>query len=124
MSVNALYSQMINTTDGNFISKIGVLAEDNSGACQQIEADIEGCTARVGGQVVISYNQDGVSVMRRTDRVRIAVPNCDDVDLVMWVVCETRGEQRMIRFVVARGFNLRSTSHGLVGKCIGSVCSM
>ena len=122
VSVNALYSPMIIPSNGNFISKIGVLAEDNNGTCQQIEVDLEGCTARVGGQVVTMYNQNGVSVTRRTNRVRIAVPNCENTDLVMWVICEVRRGQPMIKFVVARGFSLRPTSHGLIGKCIVSRC--
>ena len=116
VSVNALYSPMINASDGNIISKIGVLAEDNNGVCQQIEADLEGCTARVNGSIVQMYNQDGVNVMRRTNRIRISVPNCGNVDLVMWVICEVRNGQPMIKFVVARGFNLSPTSHGLIGK--------
>ena len=116
VSVNALYSSMIDPSNGNIISKIGVLAEDSNGVCQEIEADLEGCTARVNGTVVTMYNQDGIHVMRRTNRIRISVPNCESTDLVMWVTCEVQGEQPMIRFVVARGFNLRPTSHGLVGK--------
>ena len=116
VSVNALYSSMMDPSNGNIISKIGVLAEDSNGVCQEIEADLEGCTARVNGNNVTLYNQDGIRVIRRTNRIRISVPNCESTDLVMWVICEVQGEQPMIRFVVARGFNLRPTSHGLVGK--------
>ncbi len=115
VSVNALYSP-ITPSGGNFIRKIGVLAEDSNRVCQQIEADLEGCTARVNGNNVTMYNQDDVLVVRRTNRIRISVPNCNNIDLVMWVICEDRGEQSMIKFVVARGFNLNPTSHGLIGK--------
>ena len=114
VSVNALYSSI--PSGGNFIRKIGVLAEDSNGVCQEIEADLEGCTARVNGNNVTMYNQDDVLVMRRTNRIRISVPNCNNINLVMWVICEVRGEQSMIKFVVARGFNLNPTSHGLIGK--------
>ena len=116
VSVNALYSSMSDPFNGNIIRKIGVLAEDSNGVCQEIEADLEGCTARVNGTVETMYNQDGIRVMRRTNRIRISVLNCESTDLVMWVTCEVQGEQSMIKFVVARGFNLRPTSHGLVGK--------
>ena len=116
VSVNALYSPMINASDGNIISKIGILAEDNSGMCQQIEVDLEGCTARVNGQALALYNQSGIHVMHHRSRVRIAVPNCENIDLVMWVICEVRSGQPMIKFIIARGFNLRPTSHGLIGK--------
>ena len=116
VSVNALYSSMIDPSDGNIISNIGVLAEDSNGVCQEIEADLDGCTAHVNGTIVTMYNQDGICVRRQTNRIRISVPNCEGTDLVMWVICEVQGEQPMIKFVVARGFNLRPTSHGLVGK--------
>ena len=116
VSVNALYSSMMDPSDGNVISKIGVLAEDSNGVCQEIEADVDGCTARVNGTVETMYNQNGIRVIRRTNRIRISVPNCERTELVMWVTCEIQGEQSMIKFVVARGFNLRPTSHGLVGK--------
>ena len=55
--------------------------------------------------------------MRRySNRVRVSVPNCELVDLVMWVmVVEMRGEN-MIKFVIMRGVNLSPTSHGLVGE--------
>ena len=116
VSVNALYSPMNNQSIGNIISKVGVLAEDNSRMCQQIEADLDGCTVHVNGGVVTMYNQDGIRVMRWTNRIRISVPNCENVDLVMWMICEVRRGQPMMKFVVARGFNLRPTSHGLIGK--------
>ena len=116
VSVNALYSPMINESDRNIISKVGILAVDTSGACQQIEADLERCTARVDGQVQQMYNQDGIHMLHQRNRIRISVPNCENVDLVMWVICEVRRGQPMIKFVVARGFNLRPTSHGLIGK--------
>ena len=116
VSVNALYSPMMNPSKGNIISKIGVLAEDNNGTCQRIEADLEGCTALVNGEAVTMYNLSGIHVNRRINRIRISVPNCETEDLVMWVICEVQQGQPMIKFVVARGFNLRPTSHGLVGK--------
>lgn len=115
VSVNALYSPMINGSQGNVISKVGILAEDNNEVCQEIEADLTGCTVRVNGQVTTMYNQDGINVIRRTNRVRVAVPNCENFNLVLWVICEVRGGQPMIKFVTVRGSNLRPTSHGLVG---------
>ena len=121
VSVNALYSPMINPSKGNIISKIGILAEDNNGTCQRIEADLEGCTARVNGAKVTMYNQNGIHIKRQTNRIRISVPNCETEDLVMWVICEVHRGQPMIKFVVARGLNLRPTSHGLVGK--SHICS-
>lgn len=115
VSVNALYSPMINGSQGNVISKVGILAVDNNEVCQEIEADLTGCTVRVNGQVTTMYNQDGINVIRRTNRVRVAVPNCENFNLVLWVICEVRGGQPMIKFVTVRGSNLRPTSHGLVG---------
>ena len=88
VSVNALYVPMINGAQGNVINTIGVLAEDNNGTCQEIEVDWTGCTVRVNGRVIPAmYNMDGI-----------------------------HNEQPMIKFVTVRGFNLRPTSHGLIGK--------
>ena len=57
-----------------------------------------------------------VQVRRYSNRVRVSVPKCDLVDLVMVVmVVEMRGEN-MIKFVIMRGVNLSPTSHGLVGE--------
>ena len=48
--------------------------------------------------------------------MRVSVPNCESVQLVMWIVCEeVRGEE-MLKFTITRGVNLRPTSHGLLGK--------
>lgn len=117
ISVNAFYSPMINPSLGNIVSKIGVLAEDSKGACQQIEVDWEGCTASVNGKVVSNYYQNGVRVIqRRGKRVRIAAPNCGNLDVVMWVVCEVRQKQPMIKIVISGGINLRPGCHGLIGK--------
>ena len=57
------------------------------------------------------------------------MPNCADVSLVMWVVCETvditdpytgvnLGPVNMIKFIISRGFNLHEYSHGLIGKLL------
>ena len=116
VSVNALYIPM-DDGSGNFISNLGVLAEDNSGVCQETEVDLTGCTVRVNGEVITTvYNRDGINIRRHTNRVRIVVPNCQNVGLVLWVICEVRSGQNMIKLVTVRGFNLRPTSHGLIGK--------
>jgi len=59
---------------------------------------------------------NGIRVRRFSDRVRIAVPNCEYLELVMWVMYQERGDQRMLKFVITRGYNLAPTSHGLVGE--------
>ena len=86
--------------------------------------DLEGCTisAGVGGALTElgpkdEFSMAGISARKtRMDRVRISVPNCEQVNLVLWVICERRPEVDMIRFQIARGVNLASTSHGLLGK--------
>ena len=116
VSVNAYYIPMKNPTHGNVIGKIAVLAEDNKDVCQQIEVDSEGCTASVNGQVMSSYQRHGIYVKRHTSRVRIAAPNCENIDLVMWVICKVCKRQPMIQFIISRGTNLRPTNHGLIGE--------
>lgn len=119
VSVNAHYAA---AGDLNIISSIGVRAEGDDGVCTNIRVDLEGCTisAGTGGGLteVGAFSVAGVSARKtRRDRVRISVPNCDNVNLVLWVICERRPNNLdMIRFQIARGVNLASTSHGLLGK--------
>ena len=127
VSVNARYSPMNNPEEGNIISSIGVRAKglaDN--LCHNIQVDLDGCSATIdspGGLTTSlsnmeSFQQDGISVRKYPRRVRVSVPNCENVMLVMWVICETQEtnqNQEMIKFVIARGVNLRASSHGLIG---------
>ena len=131
VNVNAHY-QHIAANDFNIINAIAVRAEGRSGNCRDIRVDLEGCAAsvsQIGGGDLIALNsipgsnghldEDGISVWQKNDRVRIAVPNCDQLKLVMYVVCErsrTPENPDMIRFVVTRGVNLRPSSHGLLGE--------
>ena len=50
-------------------------------------------------------------------RVRILAPNCENVMLVMWVICESRNDQDMIKFAIARGVNLRASSQVYLVSC-------
>lgn len=61
------------------------------------------------------YRSSGVSVSKYRQRVRVSVPNCDNVQLVMWVECEEVAGQEMLKFIISRGVNLQPTSHGLLG---------
>ena len=125
VNVNARYGPMNNPEEGNIINAIGVRAKglsDNS--CHNIRVDLDGCSANIdrpdGSSVSLasmqSFEQDGISVRKYPRRVRIAAPNCENVMLVMWVICENRNNNDMIKFVIARGVNLRPTSHGLLGR--------
>ena len=102
---------------------MGIRVADSAGNCYNVEVrssspgsnyDLD---AFVDGQPVFGVARvDSVQVRRYSNRVRVSVPNCELVDLVMWVmVVEMRGEN-MIKFVIMRGVNLSPTSHGLVGK--------
>ena len=58
----------------------------------------------------------------------MSVPNCAHLSLVMWIFCRNRTltsydsddnpvvtEATMMKFVIARGYNLQERSHGLLG---------
>ena len=124
VSVNAHYARVRSDVDINVIDSIGVRAVNNASQCRNIMADLNGCRAFVDGvEITTSYRMGGISVRKYPTRVRIAVPNCEDHDLVMWVFCQTGTfenetatfEAPMIRYVIARGFNLAETSHGILG---------
>ena len=124
VSVNAHYMRARSDVDINIIDTIGVRAVDNDDQCRNIQVDLDGCRASVDGvEITMPYRMAGISVRKYTNRVRIAVPNCGDHDLVMWVFCLTNTftsgnltfQAPMIRFVIARGLNLQETSHGIIG---------
>ena len=119
VSINAQYSGVAGGL--NVISSIGIRAEGEDGLCRNVQVDLDGCSASVGmGENLNSLNgqlfsMGGISVKPGNDRVRVSVPNCDNLRLILWVICE-RGDIDMIRFQIARGLNLRPTSHGLLGE--------
>ena len=116
-SVNSYYTPMNDPDHGNIISKIGVVAVNRENQCVNIEVDLNGCAAKFNGETILMFKTEhGISVMKSSKTVRIVVPNCVSQDLIFWVYCQNISGQEMIKFVVSRGFNLRPTSHGLLGK--------
>ena len=120
-SVNAHYAAMNIPENGNIIDVIGIRAVNNLGWCVDVRVSLAGnCTPVVSeGNRTFStsrYRSGGISVSKHRDRVRVSVPNCDNVQLVMWVECEEVRRQNMVKFIISRGVNLRPTSHGLLGK--------
>ena len=141
VSVNAHYNRVLPNDpreDINIIDGIYVRASDNAGVCRNIEVSLDrttsGCAAFVDDVSISSmYQSQGISVRVYSNRVRVMVPNCDDLDLVMWIFCrlnifrsthltvpntdiEAAFTAPMLRFVIARGFNLQETSHGILGE--------
>lgn len=129
-SVNARYSRVGSSGPPgvHVLSWIGVSAVNLVGECVFVELGLDsGCVPVVRGGdnpgpdavelgVGGRYSQEGVSVMMRRTHVRISVPNCGQQRLIMYVTCETEGDQSRIRFDITRGINLSPTSHGLLGK--------
>ena len=131
-SVNAFYQKVDVASpniDLNVVTKIGVKAVGNNGACKHIEVDLNTCSATINGNILNSreYSKDGIRIRWNVmnTRVSIAVPNCADNQLVMWVFC-SHGQVEdpvtwvyynitFMRFVVMRGLNLNELSHGIIG---------
>ena len=136
-SVNARYAGI--TERLNIIDEIGVRAVSDGGNCVNISVRLrDACAATVNGVPVSRYSSEGVSVRSFSNRVRVSVPNCNELTLVMWVMCERReffvpgqggvaGQNGMptdtevmldsIKFVVMRGLNHgHRLAHGLLGK--------
>lgn len=133
VSVNAHYAQVRPTESLNIIDAVYVRAVDSEGTCRNITVNLEGCSATVDGSSVSRFSMNDVAVRRYSNRVRIGVPNCQDLQLILWVMCERRtfwssnlgpeGQEvtfsaDMIKFVIARGYNLQETSHGILGQCV------
>ena len=132
VSVNAHYVRAHPLLGYNIIDEITIRAVSLNGVCKNVIVSIySGCRASIDGTLLNStYSSAGLSIRTYKNRVHISVPNCQDLDLVMWVFCEQNtligfpeiGEPDitavvdMLRFVIARGFNIRETAHGLLGK--------
>ena len=124
VSVSALYSSMSDPTAGNIISAIGIRASDDTNSCVNIsivqDSNTGRCVTTVGGQALVvggEINVNGINVKQRMmSRVRVSVPNCDKIPLVMWITCQNISNELMMRFDISRGVNLRPSSHGLLGK--------
>ena len=121
--VNAAYEPMNVAEDGNIIGTIGISAADSDGNCHNIEVGLAPSGASFPIEVFIDDVEvsgvvqiDAVRVRRYSNRVRISVPNCELIDLVMWIMHMEIGGQNMLKFVITRGSNLAPTSHGLIGK--------
>lgn len=119
-SVNARYEAANTTDDWNVITEVGIKAVNTMGDCIDIRVTIENncvpeISARGGQDIMQRYMEAGVSVSRRGRGVRVSVPNCANFQLVMWLTCMVVEGQGQMRFDIARGFNLRPTSHGLLG---------
>ena len=127
VTVNAHYTYLSNYI--NVIDKIGVRAFDNIRKCRNIQVNVDSCSAFVNGTPLAAgsrYNSEGIIVHRHSNHVQISVPNCNELSLVMWVICEIRtindpfGDGTvtgsMIKFVVMRGLNFgHRQAHGLLG---------
>lgn len=118
---------MRNPKQGNIINAIGILASDEDDRCHTIDIVQDQSTGHCRTiinngsmlQVGDTFNMEGVRVMQRmATRVRIGVPNCERVPLIMWVTCQNISRELMMRFDISRAVNLRPSSHGLLGKLI------
>ncbi len=119
-SVNALYTPMRNPDDGNIMSEIGIQAVGQSGTnCHEIKVLLDGCQVFVDGLEITTQKMttDGIRVRRiNGNKFRVSVPNCENIRLIMSIMCLKVTGQDMLRFDISRGLNLRPTSHGLLGK--------
>ena len=131
VNVNAHYVRAHPFLHNNIIDEIAVRAVGLDRVCKNITVNVNGCRAFVDGTLLNStYSSAGVSVRIYENRIRISTPNCQDVDLVMWMFCKQmtlkgepeRGEMNItvnvnvLYFVVARGLNIREKAHGLLGE--------
>lgn len=123
--VNAQYIPMNVAENGNIISAVGIRAADSDGNCHTIEVRLSQPGSSSPIEVLVNNvpvsgvtQTDAIRVRTYSNRVRISVPNCELVDLVMWVMHMEMGGQDMLKYVIMRGCNLAPTSHGLVGKSV------
>ena len=84
VSVNTRYAML--SPRLNIMDAIAVRAADEVNQCVNIRVDVAECTAMAGSNslnVISKYELNGIMVKRYRNRVRISVPNCQDLTLVM-----------------------------------------
>lgn len=129
-SINVHYTKL--TSYLNVIDRVGIRAVELGAQpqCRNISVDLSGCSAMIDGMPLNQsgrYSFRGIRVRQYSERVRIAVPNCNDLSLVVWVICQRRtlsdpfnGDKitaNMIKIAVMRGLNFgHRNAHGLLGK--------
>ena len=118
------YADLNDGLNVNVIKKIGVKAVNDDNKCVEILVDREQCSVNVDGTNLgmERYSSGNINVRRYSKRARISVPNCNNINLIMWVICENRTVPSsnvpgyMLKFVVLRGLNYGRRAHGLLGK--------
>ena len=120
LSVNAHYleAELADNRIGHIVDRLGALIVSRTSQCRQAMVSmVEGvCSFTVDGSSVEMFDEDGVMVTKRRNRVRISAPNCDNQMVIIWAVCEKFSGVDMMKIVVNRGFNLNPTSHGFIGE--------
>lgn len=115
-SVNALYGPVPDNPTLNRMSEIGIRAgktSESGSDCDLIKISIDTCSATINNDNIILMADSGdISIRRFGNRWRVAVPNCQRLGVVMWITCAGS----MLRFDIARGSGLASSSHGLLGE--------
>lgn len=119
----------------NVVDMISIRAVDEIGRCRNLTVELNGCTASVDGMPLSTmYRANGIFVRPYDNRVRISVPNCNETStLIMWTICQNnmltdpfdpdvQFSVQMIKFVIARGFNLNASSHGIIGQFPQKLC--
>ena len=116
-SVNAEYQAMNIAENGNIIRSIGIKAVGSGGNCFNITVqDSDPITTLINNfEISGIFESEGIRVRTYSERVRVSVPNCELIDLVMWITREVTNGQSLLRFQISRGYNLAPTSHGLLG---------
>ena len=140
VSVNAHYIRAHPLLPYNIIDEITVRSVGLDGICRNTAVTVNGCQASLDGMLLNgTYSSAGITIRTYQNRIRISAPNCQDLDLVMWVLCEQNtlrvgfpalGDPdiavavNMLHFVIARGYNIRETAHGLLGEKIVLISAM
>ena len=120
IQVNVLYNAMKNSSNGNFIKEIGILAKDTGNNCTEIRVRANRCVPVIDREAFNeSYNENGVRIIKiGKQSYEVRIPNCkasqgDDVRFE--ITCVKMQGQKTIRFDVKRGSGLKPGAHGLIG---------
>ena len=127
-SVNAYFTPMPITTQGNRMSTVGIHAKQSEerlilesgevvGKCIDIRIELLGCAAFIGKRRLAEWGSEGEIRYRRyvykgKSHWRVSIPNCEAEDYAIKVTCLSD----LLRVDVNRKLHSISSSHGIMGE--------
>jgi hypothetical protein len=117
VTINAQLELASNPKVGNVITRLGFKSLDYDGWCHEIEVTLDGHKLLVDNkEVEDKWENKRVHAEKISNSITVSVPNCNRKGLSFKTIFHDMNGADMIKFVIAEGSGLSTTSHGLIGQ--------